>query len=57
MPTQRDKKLISSALLAKGFRVKPSHHKIYALYYQEKKTHITTKISHGGKIKVYNESL
>jgi len=57
MPTQRKKKEISSALLAKGFRVKVTHHNLYFLYYKEKKTSIFTKISHGGKIKIYNDSL
>jgi len=57
MSTQRNKKEISSALLAKGFRVKSTHHQLYFLYYQNKKTHILTKISHGSKTKTYNNSL
>lgn len=57
MSNQINKKQISSALLAKGFAVKSTHHHLYFLYYQGKKTAIFTKISHGGKIKTYNDSL
>ena len=57
MSNQRDKKKIEWALIRKGFSLKSSHHKIYHLHYQNKKNAIFTKISHGCKTKIYNDSL
>ena len=37
---------VESALQTKGFKADASHHWYYFLYYQGKKSHIRTKISH-----------
>lgn len=40
---------IEKALLAKGFQVEQTHHEYFWFYYNGKRTHIKTRISHGKK--------
>ncbi len=40
---------IEKALLAKGFTLENSHHKIFWLVFQGKKTSIRTRISNGAR--------
>ncbi len=40
---------IEKALLAKGFKVEQTHHEYFWFYYNGKRTHIKTRISHGKK--------
>ena len=48
---------IEKSLKAKGFLCRMSDHKIYYLYYKEKRTRIKTKISRGTKHKDYSDNL
>lgn len=38
---------IKSALLSKGFEVEETHHEYLWFYYDGKRTHIKTRLSHG----------
>ena len=42
-----DTRTIRKALTAKGFRQEQSHHEMFFLYVQEKRTQVRTRISHG----------
>ena len=55
MTFERDE--IRRQLLRKGFRESTGDHHFYTLWVNGKKTHISTKLSHGTKYKVYDDSL
>ncbi len=54
LPTFKTHK-ISKALLSKGFKERKSDHLYFFFYYNEKKTSIRTKLSHGKS--EYDDSL
>jgi len=51
----RKAKDIEATLLHKGFRVEETHHHVYWFFYNDRKTTIRTRLSHG--VKEYGDNL
>lgn len=55
--TQVPRREIESGLLRKGFKKESSHHSFFRFYINNKKTSISTFVSHGSKYKDINDDL
>lgn len=55
--TQLPRRNIESGLLRKGFRKENSDHRLFRFYVDDKKTGISTFISHGSRHREYGDDL